>query len=156
MKPTDSNRSTMYCRKCSCVLDGLDTDHCPECGRPFDRRNPKTFCDRPKGKWRIRRLLRDLAIDAMSLVALSILVWIVRRLVTGHQLCNELTLIRKAGQPLTFEELLSRTKQADPDKDAGSLYVDTISAHRAGDFHELTASEKAADLTIGRVFEPVT
>ncbi len=36
----------MFCLTCLYVLDSLSADRCPECGRRFDRSDPRTF-----GRW---------------------------------------------------------------------------------------------------------
>jgi len=33
----------VFCRRCGYQLFGVASDTCPECGTPFDRRNPDTF-----------------------------------------------------------------------------------------------------------------
>ena len=38
-----------YCRSCQYDLAGLDAGRCPECGRPFDPADPKTFERRRRG-----------------------------------------------------------------------------------------------------------
>ena len=35
--------ATMYCRGCEYILDGLDRNRCPECGRTFDPDDLATF-----------------------------------------------------------------------------------------------------------------
>jgi len=34
---------SMYCKKCAYPLVGLDRQRCPECGRPFDPDDPRTY-----------------------------------------------------------------------------------------------------------------
>ncbi|HEY8667254.1 MAG TPA: hypothetical protein VIL86_11345 [Tepidisphaeraceae bacterium] len=37
-----------YCRTCGYLLRGLQTSRCPECGKTFDRADPRTFRKKPK------------------------------------------------------------------------------------------------------------
>lgn len=54
-----SSARTRYCLGCGYVLDGLPEHRCPECGRPFDPDNPRTFkTARPYKRWRWHVLLR--------------------------------------------------------------------------------------------------
>lgn len=57
---------TLYCRHCRYPLDGLDSERCPECGRPFSERSALTE-DRP-GVWRGR--LTTLLLGFVPLVVL--------------------------------------------------------------------------------------
>lgn len=42
------------CIDCAYCLHGLDDTRCPECGRPFDRKDPATFTRRPPlVRWRL-------------------------------------------------------------------------------------------------------
>lgn len=45
----------MHCISCKYDLSGLDGDRCPECGRQFDPRDPRTFRETrysgPKLRW---------------------------------------------------------------------------------------------------------
>ncbi|MEM9916135.1 MAG: hypothetical protein AAF911_14360 [Planctomycetota bacterium] len=38
----------MYCRNCLYPLAQLEASACPECGRRFDRQDPRTFLKRPR------------------------------------------------------------------------------------------------------------
>ena len=40
----------MYCRRCRYVLDSLSDHRCPECGRPFDPANRRTYRTTPHRK----------------------------------------------------------------------------------------------------------
>ncbi len=45
---------TKCCRKCSYLLYGLNSNTCPECGRPFDLDDSRTYLEtsvRPLGHW---------------------------------------------------------------------------------------------------------
>jgi hypothetical protein len=51
MSPIDTtldNTTDRYCLKCGYALRGLPQPRCPECCRPFDVRDPRTFDDRPR------------------------------------------------------------------------------------------------------------
>lgn len=68
----------MFCLGCLYVLDGLSADRCPECGRRFDRSNPRTFGRRGSVRYWLRRRRRALAwAVAAGLLAgiLSAIVW---------------------------------------------------------------------------------
>jgi hypothetical protein len=41
-----------YCRSCGYLLRGLPAPRCPECGRTFDRNNPRTYLKNPKRPFR--------------------------------------------------------------------------------------------------------
>ncbi len=41
----------MRCRGCYYILENLDADRCPECGRAFDSGDPDTFTRRPPFVW---------------------------------------------------------------------------------------------------------
>ncbi len=41
---------TMYCLGCLYILDGLPENRCPECGRSFERDDPRTFSTRKRTK----------------------------------------------------------------------------------------------------------
>jgi Leucine-rich repeat (LRR) protein len=60
----------MYCRTCGYQLAGLSAYRCPECGRPFDPANGRTFLRRPKG-WLVRRLIRRMLV-ALACLAVAI------------------------------------------------------------------------------------
>jgi hypothetical protein len=64
--PADpANETAMYCRKCGYELRGLTAARCPECGRPFDRNNPRTY--------RLRRVSRWAALPRWIALRLSLL-----------------------------------------------------------------------------------
>jgi uncharacterized paraquat-inducible protein A len=42
------SRPTMWCLDCDYVLDGLNENRCPECGREFDRSDVHSFRRAPK------------------------------------------------------------------------------------------------------------
>ena len=52
MNASDTTLSgpTKYCLGCSYALDGLPENRCPECGRPFDPDESRTFSPRPRAK----------------------------------------------------------------------------------------------------------
>jgi hypothetical protein len=39
----------MYCSECGYPLHGLEERRCPECGRPFDPQDDRTFSTQPAG-----------------------------------------------------------------------------------------------------------
>jgi predicted amidophosphoribosyltransferase len=41
----------MFCKTCYYALDHLFDQRCPECGRQFDRRDPRTFNPEPSFKF---------------------------------------------------------------------------------------------------------
>ncbi len=43
----DSVPPAMYCRTCGYILAGLSRNRCPECGRPFNPADPRTFRRKP-------------------------------------------------------------------------------------------------------------
>src|ERR1035437_5585136 len=66
-----------YCQKCGYDLRGTVAaqPRCPECGRPFDTANPKTFRRRPIRRW-VRHVRRAAcAIMAMLLVLAAVWGW---------------------------------------------------------------------------------
>lgn len=51
-------QGSIYCHRCSYVLDGLDRERCPECGKPYDPTDRATYETMPRwARWR-RRLFR--------------------------------------------------------------------------------------------------
>ena len=42
---------TSYCRGCWYRLDGTSSSCCPECGRPFDLSNGRTYRTKPRSQW---------------------------------------------------------------------------------------------------------
>ncbi len=61
---------SLYCRTCGYQLAGLSANRCPECGRPFDPDNRRTFLRRPRG-WLVRRLIRRMLV-ALACFVLAI------------------------------------------------------------------------------------
>lgn len=55
----------MYCRRCAYNLKQLDTHRCPECGRPFDPTNPKTFRRHPSSR---TRNIKHIALVTLALI----------------------------------------------------------------------------------------
>jgi predicted amidophosphoribosyltransferase len=56
---TKQSAPSRYCSNCGYVLDGLPENRCPECGRPFDPDDPRTFrTARSYNRWRWHVLLR--------------------------------------------------------------------------------------------------
>jgi hypothetical protein len=41
--PSEPTTSSIFCRHCGYNLSALPQNRCPECGRPFDPNNPRTF-----------------------------------------------------------------------------------------------------------------
>jgi hypothetical protein len=70
MTKKQATAPSMYCRHCGYALVGLSQNRCPECGRPFDPSNPRTFLSRPKG-WRVRQWLRRIAWGLLELAVAS-------------------------------------------------------------------------------------
>jgi hypothetical protein len=66
MPADQTTNCTMYCRQCGYQLTGLSANRCPECGRPFDPANPRTFRQHPRA-WLIRRWARRIAWTAAIL-----------------------------------------------------------------------------------------
>ena len=50
MTQTEEFKPSLYCRKCSYVLNGLIESRCPECGLSFDPADDRTFLRKPKRK----------------------------------------------------------------------------------------------------------
>lgn len=63
-----------FCRKCSYNLRGIESVRCPECGRPFEPADPKTYRRRPRTRWGVwvRRAL-ILCLIGLVLYSLPIL-----------------------------------------------------------------------------------
>lgn len=61
-----------YCIKCSYIVDYLDEHRCPECGRPFDPDDPKTYRTMPI------RQNRQLVVVGMYCIplTLSVFFWV--------------------------------------------------------------------------------
>lgn len=57
----------MFCRKCGYILDGLDSRRCPECGRPFDPADRRTFHSGSSGRRWVKRLVLVAAITDAGL-----------------------------------------------------------------------------------------
>ena len=70
MKKTETvSRPTMWCRQCWYILDGLDESRCPECGRPFDPMDPRTYRRTPPGvATRVGRRLKPLRWPAVAML----------------------------------------------------------------------------------------
>jgi hypothetical protein len=71
-----------YCLGCSYVLDGLPECRCPECGRPFDPNDPRTFkTARSRKRWRWNLLLIPSPLGylfyPLLLVIIGLLIWLV-------------------------------------------------------------------------------
>lgn len=58
-----------YCLKCEYPLQGLTSCRCPECGRSFDRSNPRTVLTNPGRRRKIHRLVWF--ISAVTVIALA-------------------------------------------------------------------------------------
>ncbi len=71
-----TNRAThIYCQQCDYVLDGLDRNVCPECGRAFDPADRTTVAQRPGHARRVRlgRLSRlGLLLSVIFLLAVTV------------------------------------------------------------------------------------
>ena len=69
--------SEMFCRGCGYQLNGLTTPRCPECGRPFDPANRRTWRAKPKrrGVWVSARWVL-LATMVLFVLAASPVVWL--------------------------------------------------------------------------------
>jgi len=67
-------KPTMYCRRCGYVLDGLSDHRCPECGRPFDPANRRTYRTTPRRRWswKIIGALIGFGVVAIPTVVLAI------------------------------------------------------------------------------------
>ena len=57
---THQDTIAIFCRKCGYALIGLSEARCPECGRPFDPADPRSFLRLPH-TWSLRRWLRRLS-----------------------------------------------------------------------------------------------
>ncbi|MDM8005830.1 MAG: hypothetical protein QUV05_06730 [Phycisphaerae bacterium] len=44
-------KATMYCRGCWYALDGVAEDRCPECGRPFNPADRRTYRTKSRREW---------------------------------------------------------------------------------------------------------
>src|SRR6266481_2521368 len=60
------------CFGCDYSLNGLTSDRCPECGRPFDRNVPSTFNTRGPMMWWERLILRQPARAAWWITGIAI------------------------------------------------------------------------------------
>ena len=70
----------MYCKKCWYVLDGLDENRCPECGRAFDPANGRTYRRITRRRWWLI-VSRRTAVVFLVLLAISVC-WLYRGNVT--------------------------------------------------------------------------
>lgn len=61
-----------FCRACDYELRGLVTPRCPECGRPFNPANPRTYLSRPLGHRR-RQALRAAKLALRIVIPLLLL-----------------------------------------------------------------------------------
>ncbi len=96
---------SMYCRKCGYQLAGLSENRCPECGRPFDPSNPRTFLRHPKG-WRVRQWLRRiawglLALAVASAIALAVTIAVLHSRWKAQD--RAITAIRQAGGRVSID-----------------------------------------------------
>lgn len=70
--PTEDSVALARCLDCWYVLEGLDRNRCPECGRPFDLGDPLTFTTKPPFLfWRL--WLPGLALAAGSGVLVTLI-----------------------------------------------------------------------------------
>ncbi len=70
MAQDQTSQTGMYCRGCDYRLRGLSEYRCPECGRPFDPRDPHTFHRRER-ELRVRRWIRGIALLTLTLALLA-------------------------------------------------------------------------------------
>lgn len=73
-----SDHLTRFCQSCRYPLEGLHTNACPECGRPFDPGEPGTFDRFPGDKTReirTQRVLVGAIATMMTLVTLFFIFW---------------------------------------------------------------------------------
>lgn len=66
--------SKRYCRNCGYDLQGLEEQRCPECGRRFDARNPRSFRATPPLPLWIRRA-RNIAVLLTVAVGLAYVIF---------------------------------------------------------------------------------
>lgn len=62
---------TACCRTCGYLLRGLPEPTCPECGRPFDPADPRTYA--PSAAWRWRRKWVPRMVAVVVLAALGLI-----------------------------------------------------------------------------------
>lgn len=79
MTNTPTTRQTgMYCRQCGYALRGLSEPRCPECGRPYNPTDPKSYLHHPRG-WSLRRRARraawSLALLAVAFAVYAAVLW---------------------------------------------------------------------------------
>lgn len=58
----------MHCIGCDYSLRGLESDHCPECGRTFDLNNPRTYRPLP-AEQRRQLAINDARSNIFSIVS---------------------------------------------------------------------------------------
>lgn len=84
MAQDQATAPSMYCRKCNYQLLGLSENRCPECGRPFDPADRRTFYPHTRSQarsWWIKRIAWSLA-TAVLLAAIFIaacFAWVYRQ-----------------------------------------------------------------------------
>ncbi|MFO0837050.1 MAG: hypothetical protein U1D55_00865 [Phycisphaerae bacterium] len=68
-------RASHYCKGCGYILDGLPEERCPECGRAFSRRDPRTYLHTRRVRWshRVVRAVKWGALTALTLTPISCL-----------------------------------------------------------------------------------
>jgi len=64
----------MRCRNCGYILEHLPENRCPECGRPFDPHDPKSFVRGRQKRWTAAALLLGYAL-LIPLISIAVNLW---------------------------------------------------------------------------------
>jgi hypothetical protein len=65
------DRPTRYCRRCWYALDGASGSRCPECGRPFDFADQRSYRTMSRGRWWTIRVLRPVVVVLVAVLMIA-------------------------------------------------------------------------------------
>jgi hypothetical protein len=83
-----------YCKRCSYPLRGLDSQHCPECGTPFDWADRRSYRCTPKRRIGIRLFVLSCAPLGVLVAVLALIHWRVIWLSEDIYVCTDCGIAR--------------------------------------------------------------